>query len=98
MSQHTPGPWVVKNDYYIGVDRPAQEGMCHAEVKSCLAVPADRLDEHKANARLIAAAPEMYEAIKLQLAALDGPPGDFWRMARARHALEAAIAKAKGTK
>ena len=61
MSKHTPGPWEVRGDWYI--HRVGAEGGSHAEVKSCEDVPPDRREEHKANARLMAAAPDMIELL-----------------------------------
>jgi hypothetical protein len=58
-TKHTEGPWAVYDDFYIKVDRPGYIGGSHAEVKSCDAVPPQNRDEHKANARLIAATPEL---------------------------------------
>mgnify|MGYP001599039091 CR=1 FL=1 len=63
MSQHTPGPWRVKShprlhvDRHICVDIPSGFAriiakVCHTDV-----------DDALANARLIAAAPEMKDAI-----------------------------------
>jgi hypothetical protein len=64
VSGHTPGPWTVYDDFYIKVDRPGYIGGSHAEVKSCDAVPPQNRDEHKANARLMAAAPDLLAALK----------------------------------
>jgi hypothetical protein len=65
LSQHTPGPWTVTDDWYIG---HAHGGGTFAEVKSCARVPTQAHDEHRANARLIAAAPEMLAALRAILA------------------------------
>ncbi len=66
---HTPGPWEVRGDFYIG----RAHKMSLAEVVSsdsgslavvkCGDVPHDDIETHKANARLIAAAPTMYNYI-----------------------------------
>jgi hypothetical protein len=57
MSRHTPGPWHVREDYYVG--RPGKLSL--AEVK-CGDVPAEDVEQHRANARLIAAAPDLLAA------------------------------------
>lgn len=61
MSQHTPGPWTVENvegETFITVGPPT--GSYIAQVS-----PYHHLVEHTAaNARLIAAAPEMYALIR----------------------------------
>lgn len=59
--KHTPGPWVQYDRFYIGTG--SRTGSL-ASVTACMDVPADRLDEHDANARLIAAAPEMLAALE----------------------------------
>ena len=63
MTQHTPGPWVTDRN---------QHGECHVMDEFGIAI-ADmavdyssikKIEEHEANARLIAAAPELLEALK----------------------------------
>lgn len=81
MSAHTPGPWSVEYDktggydcmtsgYHVGPPS-ALRG-----VRSVVTVDTRRNDnedpESEANARLIAAAPEMYEALKLFVTASMG--------------------------
>lgn len=57
---HTPGPWVVYDNWYIRT--PNGKGS-HAQV--CAPIePKMSDDEHRANARLIAAAPELLEALQ----------------------------------
>ena len=58
---HTPGPWEVRDNWYIHVAKPGS--WSHAEVKCCPGVPAENGEEHKANARLIAASPTMFDYI-----------------------------------
>lgn len=57
MSRHTPGPWKVYND---GTDVCDDSG----HIAAC---EGTGYDETVANARLIAAAPSMYEALKEML-------------------------------
>lgn len=54
MSKHTPGDWVVKDSAIVS---PSQYG------EKTVAWASTCLLEHEANARLIAAAPEMLEAL-----------------------------------
>jgi hypothetical protein len=58
-AEHTPGPWEVRDRWYIS--RPGK--MALAEVK-CGDVPFEATEIHEANARLIAAAPDLLEALK----------------------------------
>jgi hypothetical protein len=66
QDEFTPGPWEVRQDFYIATCEPGS--WSHAEVKSSPGVPPDRIDEHKANARLIAAAPDLLAACRSALA------------------------------
>jgi hypothetical protein len=85
--EHTPGPWTVNGTAIESAEFPV------AYVQDDRDVP---VGDWKANARLIAAAPEMYAAIKQQLQSLDGRVGDFQGMLAAHRALDAAIAKVEG--
>lgn len=62
MSKHTPGPWLLRDDEFVSVPGCV----------ICVA-PEEDLERSRAawpaNARLIAAAPEMLEALKAALAA-----------------------------
>ena len=69
MTQHTPGPWIVKAQTALGryCVQPQQprEGCTNippVAFTSHLSVP---YDEEQANARLIAAAPEMLHFLKM---------------------------------
>ena len=56
MSEHTPGPWSFElhnEDFYIG-----------GETAVCGTFAQDHAGEEEANARLIAAAPELLEALE----------------------------------
>ena len=102
VMEHTPGPWVIDHE-----TRPA--GVCvvyntshpngFVYIRGALGYwDADR-DENMANARLIAAAPELLEALELMLDAFldtEGSHGD--REQAATEAARAAIEKAtRGT-
>lgn len=83
---HTPGPWVVDDTEYIDIVAPAGR---------VAMLDSDALDHRAiaANARLIAAAPLMLEALRQCESALYGL-GDDYRIdsawSRARAAIEAA--------
>jgi hypothetical protein len=62
MSKHTPGPWEVRDRWYIHVAEPGT--FSHAEVKCSPGIPSDLVEVHEANARLIAASPEMVELLR----------------------------------
>jgi len=91
MSKHTPGPW------YVGCE---DEDTGEIEVISgvrpyvCLVLPGAIDEVTPANARLIAAAPELLEALTEIVTAADG---DGWKKLDATFAgARAAIAKATG--
>jgi predicted NAD/FAD-dependent oxidoreductase len=88
--KHTPGPWHIEAD----------DGSSPAAMEECLAICTDdahiafAFDDQKANARLIAAAPELLEACISALDLLsdkyhaeDGPVGKMIRAAIAKAAL-----------
>jgi hypothetical protein len=86
---HTPAPWMVGTGWIYGGSNQGDPigayAVCRIGVN-----PAD-----DANARLIAAAPDLLEAAKLMIAQFeDGSP----YVAKATNALRAAIAKARGVK
>jgi hypothetical protein len=92
MSKHTPGPWAV-NPMNAQVDEFGGQGMplpvCH------MLWPTDKRKEAEtmANARLIAAAPDLLEALERILA--DGDVRDILGKADMSKA-RSAIAKARG--
>ncbi len=102
MSNHTPGPW------YIDADEPEAKGIPITNGAGFIADvgtlgPSD--DEDRANARLVAAAPDLLAALEevtTELFWMDHGPRDSDRKAFARRVEElrglarAAIAKAKG--
>ena len=85
--QHTPGPWLALD--YTGTDEPAWHvvpGDFHGTIAT--------LDpEQSANARLIAAAPDLLAALEALVANLD--EGDFISTTRI-DAARAALSKARG--
>ena len=58
MAGHTPGPWTVHGQWQASVRMPNGEGF------HVCSDPRHASDESKANARLIAAAPDMLAALE----------------------------------
>lgn len=106
MSEHTPGPWTIRFGLNVmgkDVRYPSQERLVanaggHANNIWNEQVTA----ENEANARLIAAAPDLLEALKEILAAGESYVDSadevkaMLRFGRANDAARAAIAKAEG--
>lgn len=101
-AQHTPGPWRIKQSSANGNNFIYPEG---SEDAICGVRFHLDFDAHEANARLIAAAPDLLEAVEVLLGGLEAeyPESKFGidfrtqmriRMNKAR----AAIAKARGQK
>lgn len=93
MSAHTPGPWVVWEGHaevFAGPAKSNTPGMIRGTrgiVANCESDDfGENEDEQEANARLIAAAPDLLEALRCLLS---GVPG-------AEVTARAAIAKAEG--
>ena len=89
MSKHTPGPWEIQTTtgLQIYITQPQnilnRKPGFYAEVRRFTT----NVDEVKANANLIAAAPDLLEACEIALASDDR---------NVQHVLRSAIAKAKG--
>lgn len=91
MSKHTPGPWIISQDdeflhvydvmtptgYYVASTHDGVEGKCNSE----------------ANARLIAAAPDLLEALQMVSEYIRTMKQDGHQYVVA---IDAAIAKATG--
>jgi hypothetical protein len=104
---HTPGPWKIFDGWGASRDRPVVvdsipdiDGKC---VANCICHVASSNDNAEANARLIAAAPEMLEALEDILGGWRYIRQDPLHKAiygvgwdRAQEKAEAAIRKAKG--
>ena len=99
MNSHTPGPWTVHwgmaqggEGHFIMDSRDLQQFSHIATVTFH-----DDENDTKANARLIAAAPELLEACQMLVALEDSGAHDAdTRWKRARRDMRAAIAKAEG--
>ncbi len=88
MSEHTEGPWGVQYDYRVEHGpMVAGEGFLIAKAE-----PKPFGGSGKANARLIAAAPELLEALEAAKHMID--TGDVSDMALDK--IDAVISKAKG--
>jgi hypothetical protein len=92
---HTPGPWIVTEDSYI---RQA-EGEKRLYIAALVDIPHRLEGKTEANARLIAAAPELLEALKVIANRLTKGPRHNGK-SKVQQAItavaEAAIAKATG--
>ena len=100
MSKHTPGPWKVEHRGYKYIVSKSRDGYITRDVcrmdGSTMAAFAQ-----EANARLIAAAPELLDVLELALRAhgtmlLSDPPQDPWVSWAVEQKARAAIAKATG--
>lgn len=88
MSAHTPGPWSGKTVIAMTV---ALE-----ECGVSLGFGSNRTEEAVANARLIAAAPELLEALKLCASVCAGETSDKNGLISALEAARSAMKKATG--
>jgi hypothetical protein len=95
MSEHTPGPWVFE-DHGEGQALYSGRDAQHHGLNLCLVTQWDR-DWHN-NARLIAAAPELLEALQALYDEQNGAPLELHRddWERAMEMASVAIAKARG--
>jgi hypothetical protein len=96
MGKHTRGPWHVRDfDGSIGsIDAAGDMPVAQAMQTRPIRIEPNQ-DERRANARLIAAAPDLLEACKVASALLKGLPRSLGYDFDARQ-LDAAIAKATG--
>ena len=93
-TKHTPGPWVWEH-WQMGLT--AQNGtsvLAYYDYEG-MSLHGKTEDEHEANAHLIAAAPDLLEALEAIVATWDGPKYNHF-MADNIDLARAAIAKAKG--
>ena len=92
MTQHTPGPWQVNKKLKFSVEAVADGQGINLIAECCDPDGIRSVGEDSANARLIAAAPDLLSALELLLAAYEGKrllPSHFEQT-------RAAIANAKG--
>ena len=94
MSEYTPGPWIYDAGAFYAKCQLNERGMTR---ESPIAEMLNgREDDYEANARLIAAAPELLEACELALKVLEQSGMITRQLLDADRKLRAAIAKAKG--
>ena len=99
MSEYTPGPWAVV-ELVDGYDIRAPEADCYIATASDPEAVWGAIGPEE-DACLIAAAPELLEALELALGSynrllLSDPPKDAWVFNGVEAKARAAIAKAKG--
>ncbi len=93
-TRHTPGPWTIYNTDGLKILKNWRvKGSVGYQV--CTMNTATTTEEEYANARLIAAAPDLLEACKRALAVLEKEPACQIYSAHAQ-IVRAAIARAKG--
>lgn len=102
MSEHTPGPWHVTEeiDRFHGGEtiRPGDGRTASPVAVICDFNRYDRDDERRANAQLIAAAPEVLEALKFSVSVHKSHGLYDLSERMAVQKAETAIAKAEGRK
>lgn len=86
---HTPGPWRPNDNADVVLE--SDDAMV---IAWCSSPDVEMGDEHKANARLIASAPDLLEALKHSLRWVSVAPGSDAQACTRK--IEAAIAKAEG--
>lgn len=94
MSAHTPGPWSVEIDHQT--ETPEFIRAYHKGEMFDIASLSDETEDIKANARLIAAAPDLLAALDDLLSYLEGYDHDYPEAAPKFDRARAAIAKAEG--
>ncbi|CUJ58749.1 Uncharacterised protein [Achromobacter xylosoxidans] len=101
-TKHTPGPWYLRTNRHPETDgRPwgwldlHPPGSTEKAQPSGVRVTWTKGDRSEANARLIAAAPELLEALEWALRAMEAR-NPLWAEGERFVAARAAIAKAKG--
>lgn len=98
MSKHTPGPWHV-SPFGAGFEIESATGVSVGQAHQTRPVrTADDHDERRANARLMAAAPELLEALKACAAVCAGEAVSKNGLVNALEKARDAIAKATGGK
>lgn len=102
MSKHTPGPWklhrIDSDTVFVTEDRIARGESIPGYNRKLVEMPHwsdDNYDEKMANTRLIAAAPELLEALKKVFEDYASP--DWRNLSTNIDLMKAAIAKAEGT-
>ena len=98
-TQHTPGPWMVRHDFLCS-DKTLTVGVAAVNIGSesgAVAWPTGTNEAQElANARLIAAAPDLLDALKEARRCLAWACEQRPEFQAERNAVDAAIAKATG--
>lgn len=93
--KHTPGPWRSENQFSCKILN--ENGVCVAVPHGPEGRWVDVKEEHEANARLIAAAPELLEALKSIMEELEkDTPTSIYKISELIIKGNKAIAKAEG--
>jgi hypothetical protein len=101
MTKHSPGPWVNMGMSGSGlterfdVEHRSESSSYHICTIEVLNNTREARERAEANARLIAAAPDLLAACRQMVASLNGSAFDTMGMLAAHRALDAAIAKAE---
>lgn len=103
-TKFTPGPWRVEvgQDYYAPSMQPhvyvsSEETVCAATVVATMGTYGGiALEQKQANAHLIAAAPELYEALERALNFIANTESEFGIQLDSGDAARAALRKARG--
>jgi len=95
MSKHTPGPWVIRTAATYRSQVEAIDPKGRADVVARITTPRKGAEASDANAHLIAAAPDMLEALEAAIAWNDSV-GHFPIASDIITAMESAIKKARG--
>lgn len=98
MSDYTPGPWKVKRrfDVYQDTQKPGVGGTFVASTKGNWPLPESVNIACEADARLIAAAPDLLEACRMLVESNDNGKLDDHMLWDAIELAQEAIAKATG--
>jgi hypothetical protein len=99
-TKFTPGPWSTQDErslcdeIWIGAEHPEVGFVSHASVRSGCG-ETDELGSLEANARLIAAAPDLFSALDSLLNCVDGVH-DYDQLHRCKRNALAALNRARG--
>ena len=92
MNKHTPGPWFAVADKGQTIIRTSRSSAAFSPLAIVKGDKRDTLKDQEANARLIAAAPDLLEA----LSEIINDGGKFVMTNETHRKARAAIAKARG--
>lgn len=96
---HTPGPWIYEYSPYTSQDDTEILAFeVHGEEKVCDTNENRPLEEQEANAQLIAAAPELFDALSYFFNIMHDYPSSVRKgyVTHAKDMARAALARAKG--